>query len=64
MKKYSAWKGHFYKGTAVTKVMLTELIKRKDKLDKLEKAKTLWLLILLFYSALFLFFLEFARSAT
>ncbi|WP_088102250.1 DUF2663 family protein [Halalkalibacter urbisdiaboli] len=42
--------------TGVIEVMLEELITRKHKLEKLEKAKTWWSLLVMFCLAVFLFF--------
>lgn len=56
MKVFKEW--NIRSGPVIVKVMLEELVKRKDKLEKMEKAKMRWSLYALFCLAI-LFLLGF-----
>ncbi|GAE25685.1 hypothetical protein JCM9140_1692 [Halalkalibacter wakoensis JCM 9140] len=56
MKVFKEWNVAKYYGPVVVKVMLEELISRKEKLEKMEKAKMLWSLFAMGCVAVFLLF--------
>jgi hypothetical protein len=56
MKLFKEWNVKAYYGPEIVKVMLEELVARKNKLEKMEKAKIRWSLFAMLCAAIFLLF--------
>ncbi|WP_332630051.1 DUF2663 family protein [Halalkalibacter flavus] len=56
MKLFKEWNVRKYYGPEIVKVMLEELVARKEKLEKFEKAKMYWSIFAMGCAALFLLF--------
>lgn len=56
MKPFKEWNVNSNYGPEVVKVMLEELVTRKNKVEKMEKAKTRWSLFSMFSASIFCLF--------
>ncbi|MFC0472933.1 DUF2663 family protein [Halalkalibacter kiskunsagensis] len=56
MKLFKEWNVEAHYGPEIVKVMLDELVTRKNKLEKMERAKLRWSLYAMFCAAVFLLF--------
>ncbi|MDT8860050.1 YpbF family protein [Alkalihalobacillus sp. MEB130] len=56
MKLFKEWNVHKYYGPEIVKIMLEELVSRKEKFEKMEKAKMRWSFFAMGCAALFLLF--------
>ncbi|WP_227936154.1 DUF2663 family protein [Alkalihalobacillus deserti] len=56
MKPFKEWNLKSNYGPEVVKIMLEELVDRKNKVEKMEKAKIRWSLFLMFCAAIFCLF--------
>ncbi|WP_332693448.1 DUF2663 family protein [Halalkalibacter lacteus] len=56
MKLFKEWNVEAHYGPEIVKVMLEELVTRKNKLEKMEKAKLRWALFVMLCVAIFLLF--------